>query len=158
MQFFFFFFSKIFEKNLKKPKNCPQGARGRGRGQIFFLPKFLLFFLGAHAKIWNPTTTPSVVLNTGGKKISRQRTHFARTKICKIVATFVYSSSQGQRTHSARTNLLHTSSSSSSSSSSSMDPVTYRALGCARAKKHCLQIIISAFNFTFRYTSLLWLL
>jgi hypothetical protein len=36
-----------------------------------------------------------------------QRTHSARTKkrkIPKIVATFVYASSQGQRTHSARTN------------------------------------------------------
>ena len=37
----------------------------------------------------------------------RWRTHFARTKsrkIPKIVATYVYSSSQGQRTHSAQTN------------------------------------------------------
>ena len=45
MHFFFFWFSKIFEKNLKKPKNRPQGARGRGRGQIFFYPNFYYFFL-----------------------------------------------------------------------------------------------------------------
>jgi hypothetical protein len=32
-----------------------------------------------------------------------QRTHSARTKIPKIVATFVYASSKGQRTHTART-------------------------------------------------------
>ena len=35
-----------------------------------------------------------------------QRTHSARTKIPKIVATFVCASSQGQRTHSARTKIL----------------------------------------------------
>ena len=34
-----------------------------------------------------------------------QRTHSARTKMPFIVATYVYASSQGQRTHSARTNL-----------------------------------------------------
>ena len=33
-----------------------------------------------------------------------QSTHSARTKIPKIVATYVYASSQGQRTHSAQTN------------------------------------------------------
>ena len=60
MQFFFLFFSSIFfEKNLTKPKNRPQGARGGGRGQIFFYPNFYYFFLGAHAKFQNPTTTPS---------------------------------------------------------------------------------------------------
>jgi hypothetical protein len=41
-------------------------------------------------------TTPSLVLNSGGEK--------KKINICKIVATFVYASSQGQRTHSARTN------------------------------------------------------
>ena len=38
----------------------------------------------------------------------RWRTHFAQTKsrkIPKIVATYVYSSSQGQSTHSARTKI-----------------------------------------------------
>ena len=30
----------------------------------------------------------------------------SRTKICEIVATFVYASSQGQRTHYARTKML----------------------------------------------------
>ena len=34
-----------------------------------------------------------------------QRTHSARTEIPKIVATFVYASSQGQRTHSAQTKI-----------------------------------------------------
>ena len=34
-------------------------------------PACLYFFLGAHAKIWNPTTTPSVVLNSGGPKKTR---------------------------------------------------------------------------------------
>ena len=37
-----------------------------------------------------------------------QRTHSARTKIPQIVATFVDASSQGQRTHSARTNFVQT--------------------------------------------------
>jgi hypothetical protein len=36
-----------------------------------------------------------------------QCTHSARTKIPKIEATFVYASSQGQRTDSARTNSGH---------------------------------------------------
>ena len=49
-------------------------------------------------KIGIPTKTPSVVLNSGGKNKKRKN-------IPKIVATFVYASSQGQRTHSARTNL-----------------------------------------------------
>jgi hypothetical protein len=43
-------------------------------------------------------TTPSVVLNSGGER--------RKGKIPKIVATFVYASSQGQRTHSARTKIL----------------------------------------------------
>jgi hypothetical protein len=33
---------------------------------LFFSQNFYYFFLGAHAKIWNPTTTPSVILNSGG--------------------------------------------------------------------------------------------
>jgi hypothetical protein len=31
------------------------------------------FFLVAHAKIWNPTTTPSVVLNSGGNKKKKKK-------------------------------------------------------------------------------------
>jgi hypothetical protein len=38
-----------------------------------------------------------VVLNSGGKNKNKKK-----RKIPKIVATFVYASSQGQRTHSAR--------------------------------------------------------
>jgi hypothetical protein len=37
-----------------------------------------------------------------------QRTHSALTKMPFIVATYVYASSQGQRTHSARTKSLYT--------------------------------------------------
>jgi hypothetical protein len=42
-----------------------------------------------------------VVLNNGGKKRKQQK-----EKNTKIVATFVYASSQGQRTHSARTKMI----------------------------------------------------
>ena len=35
-----------------------------------------------------------------------QRTHSARTKMPFIVATYVYAISQGQRKHSARTNIF----------------------------------------------------
>jgi hypothetical protein len=44
-----------------------------------------------------------VVLNSGGKKTKRKQEE--EKNIPKIVATFVYASSQGQRTHSARTNV-----------------------------------------------------
>jgi hypothetical protein len=38
---------------------------GRGGPRIFFLLKSFYFcYLGTHAKIWNPTTTPSGVLAT----------------------------------------------------------------------------------------------
>jgi hypothetical protein len=40
-----------------------------------------------------------VVFNSGGNKKKKKK-----KKIPKIVATFVYASSQGQRTHSAQTN------------------------------------------------------
>ena len=43
----------------------------------------------------------SVVLNSGGNK--NKNNNKKKKKIPKIVATFVYASSQGQRTHSART-------------------------------------------------------
>ena len=55
---------QIVWKNLKKTKNHPLGARGGG--QFLIYPNFYLYQLGAHAKIWNNTTTPSVVLNNGG--------------------------------------------------------------------------------------------
>ena len=64
MDFFLFFF---FENFQKKPKNRPRGGQGVGVRILFFSHNFYYFFLGAHAKIWNPTTTPSVVLNSGGK-------------------------------------------------------------------------------------------
>ena len=47
-------------------------------------------------------TTPSVVLNSGGKNKKKKKNN-----VPKIVATFVYASSQGQRTHSARTNFIN---------------------------------------------------
>jgi hypothetical protein len=50
-----------------------------------------------------------VVLNNGGKKKTTTRKEKKR-KIPKIVATFVYASSLGQRTHSARTNFHNVSS------------------------------------------------
>ena len=55
---------------------CPSGVRalplaaGINEGGHYF--RYLLF-LGAHAKIWNPTTTPSVVLNSGGKKTTPRK-------------------------------------------------------------------------------------
>jgi hypothetical protein len=45
-----------------------------------------------------------VVLNSGGKN-KKTRKQKNKRKIPKIVATFVYASSQGQRTHSAQTNI-----------------------------------------------------
>ena len=54
----------ICKKTTKKDlKIDPRGLGGGGPNFIFF-PEFLLFFFGA--KIWNPTTTPSVVLNSSG--------------------------------------------------------------------------------------------
>ena len=70
MDFVFFFF---FKKSLKKPKNRPRGGQGVGVRILFFSHNFYYFFLGAHAKIWNPTTTPSVVLNNGGNKKKKKK-------------------------------------------------------------------------------------
>ena len=50
------------QKNLKNRHAGDQGGEG-GRGQKKIYPNFL----GAHAKIWNPTSTPSWVLNNGIK-------------------------------------------------------------------------------------------
>jgi hypothetical protein len=63
---------------------------------LFFYQNFYLYQLGAHAKF--PTKFPSVVLNNGGPPKKNKN-----NKLPKIVATFVYASSQGQRTHTART-------------------------------------------------------
>ena len=58
----------------------------------FFSPNFYYFFLGAHAKFFNPMTTPSVVLNSGGNNKKKrlipktvwQCMHFAQTNMfCK---------------------------------------------------------------------------
>jgi hypothetical protein len=55
-------------------------------------------------------TNPSVVLNSGGKKfrevIVRFREVIVQQNVIKVVATYVSASSQGQRTHSARTNMF----------------------------------------------------
>ena len=47
------------------------------------VPRTLYFFSGAHAKIWNPTTTPSVVLNSGGnkKKKTRKKKNFCSRRL-----------------------------------------------------------------------------
>jgi hypothetical protein len=42
---------KISKKKLKKPKNRPPGGQWVGIRILFFSPDFLLFFLGALAKI-----------------------------------------------------------------------------------------------------------
>ena len=48
----------------------------------------------------NPTTTPSLrISNEPGERTEKKKMPF-------IVATYVYASSQGQRTHSARTKIL----------------------------------------------------
>ena len=43
---------------LEVVKIDPQGARGWG-SEFFFCQNFYLYYLGAHAKFQNPTTTPS---------------------------------------------------------------------------------------------------
>jgi hypothetical protein len=58
------------KKQLKKPKKSP--PRGPGRGQIFFYPNFF-FFLGAHAKFGNPTTTLSGRTVMAEKEEKRKR-------------------------------------------------------------------------------------
>ena len=64
---------KFSKKNLKKPKNRPPGGQGVGVRILFFFQNFYCFILGAHAKIWNPKTTSSVVLNSGGKKKRKEK-------------------------------------------------------------------------------------
>jgi hypothetical protein len=66
---------------------------------LFFSQNFYYFFLGAHAKFQTPTITPSGRISN---ELERKRRR--EKKMPFIVATYVYASSQGQRTHSARTN------------------------------------------------------
>ena len=47
------------KKTLKKPKKSPPRGPGGGRVKFFFTQIFIIFFLGAHAKFGNPTTTLS---------------------------------------------------------------------------------------------------
>ena len=53
-------------------------------------------------KIWIPTTTPSGRISNEPEERRKKE----REKMPFIVANYVYASSQGQRTHSARTNKL----------------------------------------------------
>ena len=64
---------KFPKKSLKKPKNRPPGGQGVGVRILSFSQNFYYFFLGAHAKMWNPTTTPSVVLNNGGNNNNKKK-------------------------------------------------------------------------------------
>ena len=64
---------KFSKKSLKKPKNRPPGGQGVGVRILFFPQNFYYFFLGAHAKIWNPMTIPSVVLNSGGPNNKKRK-------------------------------------------------------------------------------------
>jgi hypothetical protein len=63
---------RISKKKLKKLKITPRGPGGGDR-ILFFFQNFYYFFSGAHAKIGNPTTTPSVDLKSGGPKKRRTR-------------------------------------------------------------------------------------
>jgi hypothetical protein len=77
-------------------------AGGRGGPRNFFgVGILILCYLGAHAKLQNPTTTPSVRISNEPGERERER-----GKMPFIVATYVYASSQGQHTQSARTNYL----------------------------------------------------
>jgi hypothetical protein len=78
-------------------------AGGRGGPQIFFwLESSYFCYLGAHAKLENPKTIPSGRISNEPVEKKKKR----EKKMPFIVATYVYASSQGQCTHSARTNFL----------------------------------------------------
>jgi hypothetical protein len=64
-----------------------------------------LYLLRAHAKFRNPKTIPSGVLTTVVRKIPKIVAYLSFLQIPKIVATFIYASSQGQHMHSARTKM-----------------------------------------------------
>jgi hypothetical protein len=85
-----------------------------GVPEFFFWLKSLYFcYLGAHAKFQNPTKIPSGrISNEPGGERERKK---EREKMPFIVATYVYASSQGQRTHSARTNFQNISSGATTS-------------------------------------------
>ena len=59
----------------------------------------IFMILRSPCKNVKPYNNPFWVFNNGGKKKNNKK------KIPKIVATFVYASSQGQRTHSAQTKI-----------------------------------------------------
>jgi hypothetical protein len=74
-------------------------AGGRGGPRFFFwLESYYFYYLGAQAKLQNPTTTPS-----GRISIEPERKGEEEKKIPFILATYVYACSQGQRTHSTQT-------------------------------------------------------
>jgi hypothetical protein len=60
------------QKKLKKPKKKPKNSPPRGPN---FYPNFYYFFLGAHAKFGNPTTTLSgrTVMAVEREKRERER-------------------------------------------------------------------------------------
>ena len=71
------------KKQLKKPKKSPPRGPGGGRGQKCFYPNFYYFFLGAHAKFGNPTTTLSgrtvMAVERRGEKREKKREKFPLT-------------------------------------------------------------------------------
>jgi hypothetical protein len=58
-------------------------------------------YLGAHAKLQNPMTTPSGRISNEPEE--RRKKKEEEKKMPFIVADYVYASNQGQRTHSALT-------------------------------------------------------
>ena len=70
---------------------------GRGVPEIFFGLEYFCY-LGAHAKFCNPICLLS------GIQV-REREEEERKKLQSKVATYIYASSQGQRTNSAQTNV-----------------------------------------------------
>ena len=78
------------------------GARGWG-SEFIFSPEFLFLLVRSACKNLKPYINPFWDFNIGGMKKKKTKTSGI---IPKIVATFVYASSQGQRMHSARTNMF----------------------------------------------------
>ena len=75
-----------FRSNLKKPKN----RSSRWGSEFYFLPEFLFILVRKQCKNLKPYDTPFWNYNIGGKKNKKKS-----GKIPKIVATYVYASSQG---------------------------------------------------------------
>jgi hypothetical protein len=63
------------KKTKKNLKNLPPGGQGGGAGSKKIYPNFYYFFLGAHAKFGNPTTTLSgrTVMAVEKKKKRKRR-------------------------------------------------------------------------------------